>query len=258
MKLSSPLRIQQLLSLAGCALLLNSAATAQTDAVLIMRDNSQRPAKVVGMSATGTNLEITTPDGKGRLGLPLVQIKEVRMAQPPKLAQAFTAYYQRDYDAALAALKEVTDRYRGMPAQWAQQATAMLATMYLAKDDIPAAEAAIKDFQRFYPGQNPVQVDVSTGLVALARKDLDAARTKLTPVAQQALKEKNVPTASALAYSQTFLALGEIYESEGNYSEALEDYLRTVTLFYHDRAAAAQAQEKADALRKAHKDVTVP
>ena len=44
----------------------------------------------------------------------------------------------------------------------------------------------------------------------------------------------------------------------GNFSEALEDYLRTVTLFYHDPAAVSVAQERADALRKDHKEVTVP
>jgi hypothetical protein len=34
--------------------------------------------------------------------------------------------------------------------------------------------------------------------------------------------------------------------------------LRTVTIFYHDRTAVASAQERADALRKAHKEVTAP
>ena len=52
--------------------------------------------------------------------------------------------------------------------------------------------------------------------------------------------------------------MGEIKENEGNLPGALEDYLRTVTLFYYDRVAVAAAQERADALRAAHPEVAVP
>jgi hypothetical protein len=38
---------------------------------------------------------------------------------------------------------------------------------------------------------------------------------------------------------------------------ALEDYLRTVTLFYHDPSAVAAAQTRADAIRREQK-VAVP
>jgi hypothetical protein len=38
---------------------------------------------------------------------------------------------------------------------------------------------------------------------------------------------------------------------------ALEDYLRTVTIFHHDPASVAAAQERADALRK-DRNVVVP
>jgi hypothetical protein len=49
-------------------------------------------------------------------------------------------------------------------------------------------------------------------------------------------------------------------EEEGNLPGALEDYLRTVTLFYHDRSAVTAAQQKADDLRARDKDhpLTVP
>jgi tetratricopeptide (TPR) repeat protein len=258
MKLRPSLRIQQNLSLLGGAFLLASAACAQTDAVIIMKDNSQRQTKVIGVSASGSSVEITTPDGAGRLGLPLAQIKEVRMAPPAELNQALALYQQKNYDAALAALQKLVAKYRGLPVAWAQQATATIGSVHLAKGDVPAAETAFKEFQKLYPGQGTLQSDVGLSLVAIARKDYAAAKAKLQPVADEALKEKNVNPANALAYSATFLGLGQIQEAEGNFAEALEQYLRTVTLFYHDRAAAALAQERADTLRKEHKDVAVP
>jgi hypothetical protein len=52
--------------------------------------------------------------------------------------------------------------------------------------------------------------------------------------------------------------MGQVKESEGDLAAALEDYLKTVTLFYYDRTAVASAQEKADALRKANPKVFIP
>jgi hypothetical protein len=51
--------------------------------------------------------------------------------------------------------------------------------------------------------------------------------------------------------------MGVILESEGNYPEALRDYLTAVTLFSEDQAVVAQAQQRADILIK-EKKVIVP
>jgi len=59
------------------------------------------------------------------------------------------------------------------------------------------------------------------------------------------------------SYSQTFYLLGQIAESQQDFPAALEDYLRTVTLFPADRLAVAHSKERADALRKEH-STTVP
>jgi hypothetical protein len=99
---------------------------------------------------------------------------------------------------------------------------------------------------------------VGLSRLAVAKKDYATAKQKLEPITDAALKEKIVAPANALAYSQAFLVSGQVKEAEGNLAGALEDYLRTVTLFYHDRTAVASAQERADTLRKAHKEITVP
>jgi hypothetical protein len=48
-----------------------------------------------------------------------------------------------------------------------------------------------------------------------------------------------------------------IKEQSGDLPGALEDYLRTVTIFPEDRVAAAVAQASADSLRREH-GTTVP
>jgi hypothetical protein len=92
--------------------------------------------------------------------------------------------------------------------------------------------------------------------VAVFNKKHEAVKPRLEAIAEAALKEKAVSVANGLAYSQAFLALGEIKENEGDLSGALADYLRTVAVFYHDSSAVSAAQERANTLIS--RKVTVP
>ena len=103
-----------------------------------------------------------------------------------------------------------------------------------------------------------MQADVGMARIAVARKSYDEAKAKLVPIAEAALKEKTPNPAFAPAYSQTFFLLGQIAEAQQQPEVALENYLRTVTLFHEDRSAAAAAQEKANALRKKDPTLAVP
>ncbi|MEO8352808.1 MAG: hypothetical protein ABI680_13820 [Chthoniobacteraceae bacterium] len=66
-----------------------------------------------------------------------------------------------------------------------------------------------------------------------------------------------MPFANRIPYSGAFYVMGQVRESENDYAGALEDYLRTVTIFYHDPTALAAAQDRAEALRT-EKRVHVP
>ena len=244
---------QQLLFLFGCVAVLIGAVTMVRADIVTTTDNRRQEVKVIGVS--GSTLQVQV--GAGTLGLPLASIKEVQMAAPPELAQAQQAFAAKDYKRALSLITQLTEKYKGMPAEWAQLATGMLGDLYVALNELPKAEVAYKEFQRLYPGGGSLQADVGMARIAASKKDFATARQKLEPITAQALKEKNVSRLHAYAYSQAFLVLGQVKESEGNAPGALEDYLRTVTIFHHDPAAVSAAQERADALRKDHK-VTVP
>lgn len=254
MKLRFPFLPQQLLSAVAVALLLGSGAHAQD--VVITTDGQQRQVKVVGVSPSGANLEFLV--GAGKLGLPLASVREVRMNPPAEFGQALAAYQAKEYPKALTLLKSVVDRFRGMPAPWAQQASALLGELYIQTNDLAKAEEAYNEFRRRYPSGGSLQSEVGLSRLAVAKQDYATARQKLEPITDAALKEKAPNPANGLAYSQAFLVSGQVKEAEGNLPGALEDYLRTVTLFYHDQTAVISAQERADALRAAHKEVTVP
>jgi TolA-binding protein len=223
---------------------------------LTLQDGKQQVGKVIGASATGVKLQI----GQGSIiTLPMGLVKEVKMQTiPPEFAAAQRAFEAKDYDKTLTALKALAG-YRGLPAEWAQEATAMLGDLYIEKGDVANAEAAYADFQRLYPtAKNGPQSEVGLARLAVAKKDFETAKGKLEPITAKALEEKNVPPGLGYAYSQAFYLLGQVKENAGDFSAALENYLRTVTLFPQDRAAAAMARDKADALRKAHPEIFVP
>ncbi len=255
MKLRVPFLPQQLLFAATGALLLGSTALAQD--LIITTTGQQQQGKIIGVSPSGQSLEFQVSGGN-KLGLPLASIKEVRMNPPAEYNQALTAFAAKDYAKSLTLLRGVVDKFKGVPAPWAQQATSMLGDIYIQANDLAKAEAAYNDFKKLYPGAGSLQSEVGLSRLAVAKNDYATAKQKLEPITEAALKEKIVNPANALAYSQAFLVSGQVKEAEGNLSGALEDYLRTVTLFYHDRTAVASAQERADALRAAHKEVTVP
>jgi predicted Zn-dependent protease len=253
MKLRPPFSIQQLLFTAACAILFRATALAQE--TVITTDNQQRQVKVLGVSPSG-QLEFKV--GQGTLALAMSSIKEVRMAPPPEYGQAFQAYQAKDFQKALDLIKPIADHFRGMPSPWAQQSVSMLGDLYIALNDLPKAEAAYLDFKKLYPNGGALQSEVGFSRLAVAKKDYGTAKQKVAPITEQALKEKAPSLSNSLAYSQAFLVSGEVKEAEGNFSGALEDYLRTVTIFYQDRAAVSTAQDRADTLRKEHKDVAVP
>ena len=228
-------------------------ASAQTDATVFIAGQGQA-VKVVGV--TGTSLMVKTEFGEQ--GLPLSKIQEVRMAPPPELGQGMAAYLAKDYAKALPLFKTVADKFRGMPAGWAQQASGMLVDIHLAMGDAAKADADYAAFVKAYPAGGTAQADVLAARIAASKKNFAAAKQKLGPITEAALKEKTVAPANALAFSQAFLVSGQVKEAEGNFAGALEDYLRTVTLFYHDRSAVTVAQERADALRSQHPEITVP
>jgi tetratricopeptide (TPR) repeat protein len=245
-------------------LLLASQAIAQTPAggaqatFKVKGSAVVQQGQVVGASASGVQIKI----GAQLITLGAGMFESFQMPPPPEYANGFQAYTAGELPKALALIKSVTDRYKGLPTDWAQYATGMLGDIYVATGEFDKAEAAYNDFKKLYQsagGGSPTS-EVGLARIAVAKKDLAGAKARLEPIITAALAEKAVPPAKQLAYSQAFLVSGQLKEEEGNLQGALEDYLRTVTLFYHDPSAVTAAQQKADALRNRDKDhpVTVP
>ncbi len=235
-----------------------SSAVAQDR--LIFADKHVQEGKVTGMSGNSVLLSLTTATGApGQMGFDLGLISRVEAAPPAAFPAGTAAYAAGDWNKALAIIKPITEQFRGLPTEWARQASAMLGDIYVEKNDVARAESAYNDFRKLYPGGNSLRYNLGQIRIALARANDTAARQQLDPLIAAALKNPNeVSRADGAVYGQAFLLLGQLLEKEGKPSAALEDYLRTVTLFYQDAAATARAQSRADALRAAHKGLAAP
>lgn len=214
--------------------------------------NNPTPMAGTVVSSDGRNVQFQT--AAGTVGYPLLNVESVIMPAPAELGAAYTAMQAGDTAKALPIAQAIYQKYRGLPVDWAKLAASTTANLLINAGELDKADAAFKEIEQLYPGAGGLQSKVGLARIAVAKKDFAAAKESLGPITEAALKEKNVPRENALAYSQAFYAMGLILESEGKLQEALENYLRTVTIFFHDPAARAAAQQHADDLRAKNKD----
>lgn len=247
MRFSRQLPSQQLLFAAvfGVGLLVAEMAAAQD--TVRQRNGSVRSGQITGVR----NGNVMVKSGPAEIGVPLNQVESVVLATPTGATRGLQLQEQGKFAEALAALKPVSDQFGGLPIEWSQKAVASIGDLYLSLDKPTEAAAAYARFKQLYPEAGlSVQADVGIARVAFANNQIDEARSLLEPVVAGALQKPDVTKTESAAFGQAYYTLGQISEKEGKLPEALENYLRTVTIFYADRAIAARAQERADALRK--------
>jgi hypothetical protein len=199
------------------------------------------------LSADGRIVQFQTQ--AGTVGYPLANVESAVMPPPPEYGLAQQAVAAKDNKKALQFARSVYDKFKGLPVDWAKVSALMVADLLIAEGDTEKAEGIFREFEQYYPGGGGLQAKVGRARIAVARKDLLSAKDSLASVTEEALKQKTVPRENAFAYSQAFYVMGLVNEADGKPQDALENYLRTVTIFFHDPSSRAAAQERADALR---------
>lgn len=226
---------------------------AQAQQAFIKLKNGQTQACVItGVTASGVGVQI---NGQS-VTWPLALIDSVQMPAPPELAKAVTAIQAKDLPGASGLLSGVVTKYRGLPTDWAQQATGLVGAVALEVGNTIKAEMAFNDLKQLYPTTGALEAEVGFAGIAAKKKNFNEAREKIFPIIEAALKEKNIPIDKRYAYSRAFYISGVVKEFDDKKSEALEDYLLTTTVFYHDPTAVNAAQDRVDVLRK--EKVTAP
>jgi tetratricopeptide (TPR) repeat protein len=236
------------LILAAIGLLVSSAFS--QDAV-VLKDGQRREGQILGV--TGDSLRIKV--GPAETGIPLAGVSSVTMTPPKAFDDAVTAWQKGDAAATIAVLKPLVGTYLGLPTKWSSRAAALLGEAYVTDGKITEAEAAFADFQKAYP-DDANSADVGLARIAVAKKDYETARAKLTPIVEGAAKELYPSAGENAVFGRALLLMGEIQESTGDNPAALSNYLLAATVFREDKAVVAKAEARANALEQ--KKVIVP
>ncbi len=265
MKLSFPITPLQLLSaifIASASLITPQTASAQagagTDYVILKAVGAnaqpQKLSNVLIVGVRGTKVAIK--NAQGEISYDLAQFQEVGKVAPPEVGQGRVAIEAGDLEKALTLFKGVADRYKGLPTPWATDATAMLGNIYVNLGKFPEAEAAFNDFQKTYPAAGSVTAAVGKARIAAERGNFADAKSVVEPILKEALTKKNVSRTDSQLFGQAYYILGKVAEGEGKLPEAMENYCRTVAIFYQERSVVSEAEKRIDALRK--KGITTP
>ncbi len=251
---------RQLLS-AIAALLFAAAASAPAhaqapapgnDVVQMKPPVAGQPGRVLqNVLITGVNgNKVTVRDASGEVAYSLDQIQTITKAAPAELAKAQQLIEAGNLEGALPVLKGITDRFKNLPTPWEQEATAMLGSVYVTIGKLPEAEAAFGELEKFPGGASSPAAKVAKARLAAAKKRFSEARTIAADLVGGALTQKNISRSESQVYGQAYYVLGQCAESEGKLPEAMENYCRTVAIFYQEPAIVKEAQLRIDELRK--------
>jgi predicted Zn-dependent protease len=245
------------LALAGLLAWGTLAAHAQER--LFFKDGHTQDGRITGVANGQVALAVTTASGAGEMAFDLGLIDHIDSPPPAAWQQGMAAFQARDWDKALGSLRPIVDQYRGLPTDWARQASLALGDIYLEKNQAPQAEAAYQAYRASYPGSDTLHLAVSQARLSMARQEEMKAKAQLEQIRDMGLQHPaEVTRADGAVYGQACFQLAQLEGRHGEFQAALQDDLRTVTLFYQDGALAARAQQNADAIRAAHPEVSVP
>ncbi len=236
-----------------------AAAAVGTDYVVMKppAPNAQ-PRVLQGVLITGTQgSRVMIKDASGEIGYELAQIQDMRKAAPPEFARAQQFIEAGKLEEAVPIIKSIAGKYKGLPLAWAQDSTAMLGNLLISLGQLSEAEAAIASFEAAYKGGgDSTAASLGKARLAAAKGRFSEARAIAEPIVADALKQKTVTRAQSQIFGQAYFVLGQCAEGEKKLPEAMENYARTVAIFYQERSIVADAQKRIDELRK--NGVTTP
>jgi tetratricopeptide (TPR) repeat protein len=201
------------------------------------------------------SMTLTFKFAQGTLGYPSADLAEVRLEERPGVAEGRDAYTKGNWEEVVTRWKPSVDTLVGVDCPWVLECAGGLGQAYLALGKVADAEALYEKMKKFYV-QGPAALRAAVGLAeATSSRDAGALLEKLKEMEGQ-LKESLRPMrADREALAEYYFARGGAYEKKGDAKKALEDFVRVGALYPDPLSLGQRADQKAEALRKANKDL---
>ena len=239
--------------LAALTLVTAAALPLGAQDVILLKNGSTREGKITGLAAGNIRLQIDS----GSTGIPLAEVREIRMEAPAEFDAATARLASGDAAGAVTALQKINDSFAGLPAPWAERAAALLGDAKLAAGDKAGAAAAYDQLNKTYP-QAAALANLGRARLAVDDGKFDQAAPLLAPLLANSGKTAFPAPADAPPLSQAYYHMGRIEEAGGDFPAALASYLKASAVFPFDKTAATSARQRADALRAGHAGLIAP
>ena len=192
---------------------------------------------------------------KGTLGYGQADLVEVKMKERPGVAEGRKAFAEGKMEEVIAAWRGPATEFVGINNPWVLECAAGLGQAYLSQGKVADAEVLYGKMKKSY-STGPAALRADVGLAeATAGRDMDGLLQKLKGLEGQ-LKEGLRPLREDReALAEYYFARGQAYEKKGDAKKALEDFLRVSVLYPDPASLGKRAEQKAEALRLANKDL---
>ena len=232
--------------ISSCLLLMAALSVSAQDKVTLS-NGAVREGTIVKVDASNLTLKMAA----GEIALPRKDISQIEIQKPAEVDAALKAAEAKKCADALPALKAVTDKYTSLAIPWLQQAHVAMADCLIATGQWPGAVDAFKKLLEYYPKTSyALKAKVGLGQALVHEGKYDEALKLIEEATQPLRKELTVSADDNRFLGTAMIVLGDCYQAKGDLDQAIDCYLSTVVLYYRDKEAVQQAQQKADKLKE--------
>ena len=229
------MRIASLILVAGWAL-----TGARAD-ILVTR-GSIHTGLVVKVTSAGVAIKV----GENEFTVPRQDILSAEVAKPDAVDKSLTAWRAGKTQDALIGLKTIVDRYAGLPLPWAEESLVRLGEVQIALKDYAGAKKTFDGFKALYPQSALAQtIDAKAARILFEQGQPDKAMAAIQAVLDPLLKRDYLTDEQEAAVAEGLVLQGDCLATAGKLDEALDSYLKVVTLFDVDADRVAEAKFKA-------------
>jgi tetratricopeptide (TPR) repeat protein len=172
-------------------------------------------------------------------------IVRLELDRPAAFDKGLAAAKAGKAQEAVDALKPLVDRLAGLPSPWVMDAMMRLGEAYLEMKDIATATAIFEKMKRLYPNSPQLAaVDVKNARVLFSLKKYDDAIKAVQGYLDPQLKKDFLPSDQETTVAEALVLLGDCLLVKEKPYEAMDCYLKVVTLYDYDDAREAEARFK--------------
>ena len=198
--------------------------------------------QVIKVTGSGVAIKV----GENEFSVPRQDILSADVAKPDAVEKSLAALHAGKNQDALTGLKTIVDRYSGLPLSWVEDCLVGLGEAQINLKDYAGAKKTFDGFKLLYPQSTlGPTIDGKYARILFEQGQADKAMPAIQAVLAPLLKRDYLTEDQESAVAEGLVLAGDCLAAAGKLDEALDSYLKVVTLFDVDADQTATAKYKA-------------